>query len=72
MDLGVIWEVIRPNLESTGFLDMSVIHGVRIETFYRNAERFVGEYVPSLISLMLLSWEVTLLQLLDLYWRKVL
>ncbi|XP_073057761.1 uncharacterized protein [Primulina eburnea] len=41
MDPWVISNVLRPNLESTGFLDVSVIHTVRVETFFRNAERFV-------------------------------
>lgn len=42
MDPWVISDVLRPNLVSTGFLDVSVIHTVRVETFFGNAERFVG------------------------------
>ncbi|PIM99788.1 16S rRNA (guanine(966)-N(2))-methyltransferase [Handroanthus impetiginosus] len=41
----VISDVLRPNLESTGFLDVSVIHTARVETFLENAERFVGKDV---------------------------
>ncbi|GFP79293.1 putative rRNA methyltransferase ylbh [Phtheirospermum japonicum] len=43
MDPWVISDVLRPNLESTDFLDMSVIHTARVETFLENAERFVGK-----------------------------
>ncbi|KAL8471491.1 hypothetical protein ACS0TY_028945 [Phlomoides rotata] len=43
MDPWVISDVLRPNLESTGFLDVSVIHTSRVETFLKNAERFVGD-----------------------------
>ncbi|KAL8471490.1 hypothetical protein ACS0TY_028312 [Phlomoides rotata] len=43
MDPWVISDVLRPNLESTGFLDVSVIHTSRVETFLKNAERFVGK-----------------------------
>ncbi|XP_073126158.1 uncharacterized protein [Henckelia pumila] len=43
MDPWVISDVLRPNLESTGFLDVSVIHSVRVETFFGNAERFGGK-----------------------------
>lgn len=48
MDPWVVSDVLRPNLESTGFLDVSVIHTVRVETFLKNAERFVGDYILSL------------------------
>ncbi|KAL7100812.1 hypothetical protein ACP275_08G018400 [Erythranthe tilingii] len=43
MDPWVVSDVLRPNLESTGFLDVSVIHSVRVEIFLKNAERFVGK-----------------------------
>lgn len=35
-------DVLRPNLEWTGFLDVSVIHTVRVENFLERAEQFVG------------------------------
>ncbi|KZV45655.1 hypothetical protein F511_02315 [Dorcoceras hygrometricum] len=44
MDPWVISDVLRPNLESTGFLDVSVIHSVRVETFLENADRLVGKH----------------------------
>ncbi|KAL6551525.1 hypothetical protein OROGR_007679 [Orobanche gracilis] len=41
MDPWVVSDVLRPNLELTGFLDVSVIHTARVETFLQNAEKFV-------------------------------
>ncbi|OMO52774.1 RNA methyltransferase, RsmD [Corchorus olitorius] len=46
MDPWVISNVLRPNLEWTGFLDVSVIHPVRVESFLDQAERFVGSNGP--------------------------
>lgn len=43
MDPWVISDVLRPNLESTGFLEASTIHTARVETFLKDAERFVGK-----------------------------
>ncbi|XP_065879132.1 uncharacterized protein [Euphorbia lathyris] len=43
MDPWVVSNVLKPNLESTGFLDVSVIHTVRVETFLERAEQFVGK-----------------------------
>lgn len=48
MDPWVVSDVLRPNLESTGFLDVSVIHTFRVENFLKNAERFEGDYVLSM------------------------
>lgn len=42
MDPWVISEVLKPNLEWTGFLEASVIHPLRVETFLERAEKFVG------------------------------
>lgn len=42
MDPWVVSDVLRPNLEWTGFLDVSVIHTVRVEKFLERAEQFVG------------------------------
>lgn len=42
MDPWVVSDVLRPNLEWTGFLDASVIHTVRVENFLEQAEHFVG------------------------------
>lgn len=43
MDPWVVSDVLRPNLEATNFLDVSVIHTVRVENFLKNAESFVGK-----------------------------
>lgn len=42
MDPWVVSEVLRPNLEWTGFLDVSVIHAVRVEKFIERAEKLAG------------------------------
>ncbi|XP_031114950.1 uncharacterized protein LOC116019024 [Ipomoea triloba] len=44
MDPWVVSDILRPNLEWTGFLDASVIHTVRVENFLEQAEHFVGKY----------------------------
>ncbi|XP_039016831.1 putative rRNA methyltransferase YlbH isoform X2 [Hibiscus syriacus] len=46
MDPWIISNVLRPNLKWTGFLDVSVIHPVRVETFLEQADRFVGGNGP--------------------------
>ncbi|GMI68445.1 hypothetical protein like AT3G28460 [Hibiscus trionum] len=46
MDPWVISNVLRPNLEWTGFLDVSVIHPVRVETFLEQADQFAGSNGP--------------------------
>lgn len=43
MDPWVVTDVLKPNLESTGFLEASVIHTARVETFLENAERYLGK-----------------------------
>jgi hypothetical protein len=45
MDPWVVSDVLRPNLEVTGFVDESVIHTVRVEKFFERAEQFVGMYI---------------------------
>ena len=42
MDPWVVSNVLRPNLEWTGFLDVSVIHTVRVENLLERAVQFVG------------------------------
>ncbi|KAK6266946.1 hypothetical protein QUC31_017783 [Theobroma cacao] len=46
VDPWVISNVLRPNLEWTRFLDVSVIHPVRVENFLEQADRFVGSDGP--------------------------
>ncbi|CAL1357870.1 unnamed protein product [Linum trigynum] len=43
MDPWVISNVLQPNLEWTGFLDLSVVHAVPVENFLKQAQHFVGE-----------------------------
>lgn len=50
MDPWVVSNVLTPNLEWTGFLDVSSIHTVRVETFLERAEQFVGVWLFSLLS----------------------
>ncbi|KAL5210718.1 hypothetical protein ABZP36_006341 [Zizania latifolia] len=44
MDPWVVSEVLKPNLECTGFLDVSHIHMLRVENFLANAEKSSGNY----------------------------
>ncbi|RZC59097.1 hypothetical protein C5167_006396, partial [Papaver somniferum] len=44
MDPWVVSEVLRPNLEWSGFLDASVIHTIRVESFFERAEQFAAKH----------------------------
>lgn len=44
MDPWVVSEVLRPNLECTGFVDNSVIHTMCVESFLKQAEESKGMY----------------------------
>ncbi|XP_057983595.1 uncharacterized protein LOC131168289 isoform X2 [Malania oleifera] len=44
MDPWVVSNVLRPNLEWTGFLDVSAIHAVRVENFLKQAEQFADAH----------------------------
>ncbi|KAK1563467.1 hypothetical protein Q3G72_027998 [Acer saccharum] len=46
MDPWVVTNILQPNLEWTGFLDVSTIHTVRVETFFERADTFVGKDGP--------------------------
>ncbi|XP_068655700.1 uncharacterized protein [Aristolochia californica] len=46
MDPWVVSEVLRPNLETTGFLDVSTIHTVSVENFLKRAQQFQGKDGP--------------------------
>lgn len=52
MDPWVVSNVLRPNLEWTGFLDASVIHSVRVENFLERSERFLGTFMPLLVNFL--------------------
>ncbi|KAF9604599.1 hypothetical protein IFM89_008043 [Coptis chinensis] len=58
MDPWVISEFLRPNLEWTEFLDASVIHTLRVETFLERADIFymlllLGVVVAAAMDLLL-------------------
>ncbi|KAL5740130.1 hypothetical protein ACOSP7_029017 [Xanthoceras sorbifolium] len=46
MDPWVVSSILQPNLEWTGFLDVSTIHAVRVENFLERADKFVGKDGP--------------------------
>ncbi|KAG9440149.1 hypothetical protein H6P81_020314 [Aristolochia fimbriata] len=46
MDPWVVSEVLKPNLEATGFLDVSTIHTVSVENFLKQAQRLKGKDGP--------------------------
>ncbi|XP_023549921.1 uncharacterized protein LOC111808272 isoform X1 [Cucurbita pepo subsp. pepo] len=46
MDPWVVSDVLRPNLESTGFFDDSVIHTIPVENFIERAEQLIGNDRP--------------------------
>ncbi|KAA0037420.1 hypothetical protein IC582_020756 [Cucumis melo] len=46
MDPWVVSDVLRPNLESTGFDDVSVIHTIRVENFIERADQLIGTETP--------------------------
>lgn len=58
MDPWVISDVLQPNLESTGFLEASVIHTARVETFLENAQRYLGDYIYLFTFLILALFKV--------------
>ncbi|GLT35424.1 hypothetical protein SLA2020_098780 [Shorea laevis] len=45
MDPWVVSDVLRPNLEWTGFLDVSVIHTVRVEKFLQQADNGPFDFI---------------------------
>ncbi|GER35791.1 ribosomal RNA large subunit methyltransferase I [Striga asiatica] len=68
MDPWVVSDVLRPNLESTGFLDVSVIHTARVETFLENSKRFAGkdsafDYISVTPPYMLVDYAVLMEQI---------
>lgn len=46
MDPWVVSDILRPNLECTGFLEVSVIHTLRVEKFLERAGQSVGKDGP--------------------------
>lgn len=44
MDPWVVSDVLRPNLDWTGFSEAAIIHTVRVEDFIEHADQIVGKY----------------------------
>ncbi|XP_048433862.1 putative rRNA methyltransferase YlbH isoform X1 [Pyrus x bretschneideri] len=65
MDPWVVSDVLRPNLEWTGFLDMSVIHTVRVEKFMERAQKLAGKEPFDYISVTPPYMEVDYAVLMD-------
>lgn len=65
MDPWVVSDVLRPNLEWTGFLDVSVIHTVRVEKFIERAKQLAGKEPFDYISVTPPYMEVDYAALMD-------
>ncbi|EPS63609.1 hypothetical protein M569_11175, partial [Genlisea aurea] len=70
MDPWIVSDVLRRNLDSTGFLESSVIHTTRVETFLENASRYLGndpvfDYVSVTPPYMLVDYAVLMQQISD-------
>lgn len=65
MDPWVVSDVLRPNLEWTGFLDVSVIHTVRVEKFIERAKQLAGKEPFDYISVTPPYMEVDYAVLMD-------
>ncbi|XP_048435306.1 putative rRNA methyltransferase YlbH [Pyrus x bretschneideri] len=65
MDPWVVSDVLRPDLEWTGFLDVSVIHTVRVEKFMERAQKLAGKEPFDYISVTPPYMEVDYAVLMD-------
>ncbi|KAM7268323.1 hypothetical protein ACFE04_010489 [Oxalis oulophora] len=68
MDPWVVTNVLQPNLEWTGFLDVSSIHTVRVEAFLERVEQFIGkgekfDYISVTPPYMLVDYAVLMSQI---------
>ncbi|KAJ0452448.1 putative 16S rRNA (guanine(966)-N(2))-methyltransferase [Helianthus annuus] len=63
MDPWVVSDVLRPNLEWTGFLDNSVIHTVRVETFLERTKGDPFDYISVTPPYMLVDYEILMKQI---------
>ncbi|KAK1432832.1 hypothetical protein QVD17_09734 [Tagetes erecta] len=57
MDPWVVSDVLRPNLEWTGFLDNSVIHTVRVETYLERTKDDPFDYISVTPPYMLVNYD---------------
>ncbi|XP_068304462.1 uncharacterized protein [Pyrus communis] len=65
MDPWVVSDVLRPDLEWTGFLDVSLIHTVRVEKFMERAQKLAGKEPFDYISVTPPCMEVDYAVLMD-------
>lgn len=63
MDPWVVSDVLRPNLEWTGFLDNAVIHTVRVETYLERTKDAPFDYISVTPPYMLVDYEILMKQI---------
>ncbi|KAL8199450.1 hypothetical protein R6Q57_013018 [Mikania cordata] len=63
MDPWVVSDILRPNLEWTGFLDNSVIHTVRVETYLEHINGNPFDYISVTPPYMLVDYEILMKQI---------
>nr|XP_043616785.1 putative rRNA methyltransferase YlbH [Erigeron canadensis] len=63
MDPWVVSDVLRPNLEWTNFLDNSVIHTVRVETYLERTKDGPFDYISVTPPYMLVDYEILMKQI---------
>ncbi|KAK9054001.1 hypothetical protein SSX86_025076 [Deinandra increscens subsp. villosa] len=63
MDPWVVSDVLRPNLEWTGFLENSVIHTVRVETYLERTKGDPFDYISVTPPYMLVDYEILMKQI---------
>lgn len=63
MDPWVVSDVLRPNLEWTGFLDNSIIHTVRVETYLERTKDNSFDYISVTPPYMLVDYEILMKQI---------
>ncbi|XP_071731089.1 uncharacterized protein [Rutidosis leptorrhynchoides] len=63
MDRWVVSDVLRPNLEWTGFVDNAVIHTVRVETYLDRTKDAPFDYISVTPPYMLVDYEILMKQI---------
>ncbi|PWA96827.1 methyltransferase [Artemisia annua] len=65
MDPWVVSDVLRPNLEWTGFLENSVIHTLRVETYLERTKDKPFDYISVTPPYMLVDYEILMKQITE-------
>ena len=65
MDTWVVSDVLRPNLEWTGFLENSVIHTLRVETYLERTKDKPFDYISVTPPYMLVDYEILMKQITE-------